>query len=280
MSINCKKANLISIKEILESFSLFPSKENSKTAFFFALDRDEKTPSLSVNYINQTAFDFGTGKKYDNVSIVQAIKKCTVSQALEYLSQFSFTESNSQKQPKTGALKYEILKIDKVTHPALREYLKARKLESQVSLLREIHYKSNDKTYFGIGFKNDSDGYEFANKFQKQCLLKKDITWLQNDNSTVQIFESWSDFLSFNVIFPNTKNTDFIILNSISMTFKCKNILSKYQKVNTFLDNDGGGTNATNEIQSYHSNVDDHRLLYQHYKDLNDFLKHKIERNN
>ncbi len=276
MSINCKKANLISIKEILESFSLFPSKENSKTAFYFALDREEKTPSLSVNYIKQTAFDFGTGKKYDNVSLVQAIKKCNVSESLEYLSRFSIVEPNSQKQAKTGALKYEILKIDNVTHPALREYLKARKLESQVSLLREIHYKSNDRIFFGVGFKNDSDGYEFANKFQKQCLLKKDITWLQSNNSSVQIFESWSDFLSFNVIFPTHKNTDYLILNSISMTFKCKNILSKYEVVNTFLDNDDGGNNATNEIQSYHKNVEDHRLLYQHYKDLNDFLKHKV----
>lgn len=280
MSINCKKANLISIKQILESFSLFPSKENSKTAFYFALDREEKTPSLSVNYINQTAFDFGTGKKYDNVSIVQAIKKCNVSESLEYLSQFGLAEPNSQERLKTDDIKYEILKIDNIKHPALTEYLKARKLESQMSFLKEIHYKSNNKTYFGIGFKNDSDGYEFANKFQKQCLLKKDITWLQNNNSTVQIFESWSDFLSFNIIFPDTKNTDFIILNSISMTFKCKNILSKYHKVNAFLDNDGGGTNATNEIQSYHSNVEDHRLLYQHYKDLNDFLKHKIKHNN
>lgn len=62
--MNCQQANdNISIREILESFSLFPSKENHKTAFYFAIDRDERTPSLSVDYTKNSAFDYGTGKE-------------------------------------------------------------------------------------------------------------------------------------------------------------------------------------------------------------------------
>ena len=90
--MNCKQANEnISIREILESFSLFPSKDNRRTAFYLAFDREEKTPSLSVNFEKNTAFDFGTGMKYDNVSLVQGIKKCSVSEALEYLKRFDYS---------------------------------------------------------------------------------------------------------------------------------------------------------------------------------------------
>ena len=90
--MNCKQANEnISIKEVMESFSLFPSKEHPKTAYYYAINRQERTPSLLVNYVKNIAFDFGTGMMYDNVSIVQAIKRCSVSDALEYLSRFDFS---------------------------------------------------------------------------------------------------------------------------------------------------------------------------------------------
>ena len=48
--MNCKQANTrISIRNVLESFSLFPSKDNSKAVFYFAFDREKKHPvSLSI----------------------------------------------------------------------------------------------------------------------------------------------------------------------------------------------------------------------------------------
>ena len=96
--MNCKQANEnISIREILESFSLFPSKDNRKSAFYYAIDRKERTPSLVVNFNQNTAFDFGTGMKYDNVSLVQGIKNCSVSEALEYLKRFDNSIPTTQK---------------------------------------------------------------------------------------------------------------------------------------------------------------------------------------
>ena len=118
--MNCKQASEnISIREILESFSLFPSKDNQKNAFYYAFDREEKTPSLSVNYEKNTAFDFGTAKKYDNVSLVQGVKKCSVSEALEYLKRFDFsvsitkTEATDRSNPNRSA-NYRILDINEV----------------------------------------------------------------------------------------------------------------------------------------------------------------------
>ena len=47
--MNCEEVKeKISIRTVLESFNLFPVKENRETAFFFALDRGQKIPRLSV----------------------------------------------------------------------------------------------------------------------------------------------------------------------------------------------------------------------------------------
>jgi hypothetical protein len=37
-------------------------KRKPSNSFYFALDREEKTPSLSVDFMKNRAFDFGTGK--------------------------------------------------------------------------------------------------------------------------------------------------------------------------------------------------------------------------
>ena len=276
--MNCKQANEnISIREILESFSLFPSKDNRRTAFYLAFDREEKTPSLSVNFEKNTAFDFGTGMKYDNVSLVQGIKKCSVSEALEYLKRFDYSISTNQKietdnfKPKSG---YQILEIKEVEHPSLVEYLKSRKLDFLKSELKEIHYELNGKNYFGLGFKNDSDGYEIRNPYIKLCLGKKDLTFIKNQSKTLRVFEGFADYLSFKILEKSLEKepSDYIILNSISMISKVKNQLENYQQIELYLDNDRTGDSVTEILKKQNSNVSDERILFKNHKDLNEFL--------
>ena len=276
--MNCKQANEnISIREILESFSLFPSKDNRRTAFYLAFDREEKTPSLSVNFEKNTAFDFGTGAKYDNVSLVQGIKKCSVSEALEYLKRFDYSlptkeeiETNNFK-PKSG---YQIFEIKEVEHPSLIDYLKSRKLDSLKSELKEIHYELNGKNYFGLGFKNDSDGYEIRNPYIKLCLGKKDLTSIKNHSKILRIFEGFADYISFKILEKSLEKepSDYIILNSVSMISKVKNQLENYQSVELFLDNDRTGDSVTEILKKQNSNVLDERILFKNHKDLNEFL--------
>ncbi len=276
--MNCKQANEnISIREILESFSLFPSKDNRRTAFYLAFDREEKTPSLSVNFEKNTAFDFGTGIKYDNVSLVQGIKKCSVSEALEYLKRFDYSISTNQKietdnfKPKSG---YQILDIKELEHPSLMEYLKSRKLDSLKSELKEIHYELNGKNYFGLGFKNDSDGYEIRNPYIKLCLGKKDLTSIKNQSKTLRVFEGFADYLSFKILEKSLEKetSNYIILNSVTMISKVKNQLENYKNVELFLDNDRTGDSVTEILKKQNSNISDERFLFKNHKDLNEFL--------
>ena len=272
--MNCSEAKNISIRAVLESFSLFPSNENSRTAFYLAIDREEKTPSLSVDFSKNTAFDFGTGKSYDSISIVQTMKRCSVSDALKYLEQFNFSFQEQNLKLENFPKGYEIIDVKEIQHPALLDYLKSRNVEDQKKWVEEIHYRMNDKNYFGIGFKNDSGGYEIRNAYSKICLGKKDITSIKNDSKDVRVFEGFFDFLSFKKVenYLEKETSDYIILNSVSMIHKIKNEIGNYKNIELYFDNDEAGTRAVEIIKNDLKNAEDCRVLYSDFKDLNDWL--------
>ncbi|QNS41732.1 toprim domain-containing protein [Chryseobacterium manosquense] len=274
--MNCKNIKeKVGIRSVLESFNHFPVKENKKTAFYFALDREEKIPSLSVDFKNNQAFDFGTGRSYDVISIVQLIKKCSVSDALKYLSQFvGIREKSSSKIPTIKLQNYRITKVQEVKHPALVDYLKSRKVFEQKDLVKEIHYEIGGKQGFGIGFENQSGGFEIRHAYSKICLGKKDITLIQSEtkNSEIAIFEGFFDYLTFRNLEKNQSSTcDYLILNSTSMLFKAEEILKNYSQIFLFLDNDENGKSVKLKIQNQYRNVEDCSLIYHSFKDLNEW---------
>ena len=276
--MNCEEVKeKISIKTVLESFNLFPVKENRKTAFYFALDREEKIPSLSVDFVKNKAFDFGTGKSYDVISIVQQMNQCSVSEALKYLETFDFSIHNEFQNEGTKQYKeYKILNVREIQHPALVQYLKSRKVYEQKELVKEIEYELNGKKYFGVGFFNNSGGVEIRNKYSKICLGKKDVTLLKNELNSfneILIFEGFFDYLTFKNLEKNeNSNSDYIILNSTSMLFKVEETLKKYDKISLFLDNDKNGNATKKAILKKYENVEDCSLIYQKFKDLNEWF--------
>lgn len=275
--MNIQQAHQIPIKTVLESFSLFPSKENNaQTAFYFAVDRPEKTPSLSVNFILNTIFDFGTGKKYDQISIVQAIKHCSVSDALKYLSQF---QANNFPTPKSSITekKYTIALNKEISHPALIRYLEKRRVLEFKNMLTELHYISaNGKNYFGVAFGNDSEkGWEFSNPVgQKICLGSKDITTICNNSNIVRITESFWDY--FSILKSKKLNddlvTDYIVLNSTALFHKLPD-LSNYSQIHTWLDRDQAGQDFFDRLNNTYNTCFNYDFKYSGWKDANDWLQ-------
>ena len=170
-----------------------------------------------------------------------------------------------------------IIEVKEIRHPALMEYLKTRKVENQTEFLKEIQYQMNDKNYFGIGFKNDSAGYEIRNKYSKICLGKKDVSTIKNDSENLKIFEGFFDFLSFKNVenFLEKEPSDYIILNSVSMIHNIKNSLGNYENIELYFDNDEAGNLAVEMIKNENKNAEDCRVLYSDFKDLNDWMIHK-----
>lgn len=272
--MNCEEVKQkIGIRTVLESFHLFPVKENRKTAFYFALDREEKVPSLSVDFVKNTAFDFGTGKSYDVISIVQQMKKCSVSEALKYLSTFDFSIQNESLNAEMRfQTSYKILEIKEIQHLALIQYLKSRKVFEQKHLIKEIHYELERKKYFGIGFQNNSGGFEIRNPYSKICLGNKNITLIKgenNPNNEIAVFEGFFDYLTFRNLETENPTCDYLILNSTAMLFKAEEKLKDYDKISLFLDNDTNGIVVKEKIQNQYQNVEDCSLIYYGYKDLN-----------
>ena len=239
-----------------------------------ALNREEKIPSFSVDFVKNKAFDFGTGKSYDVISIVQQMNQCSVSDALKYLKKFDFSMQKNEKIEETNQSKnYSILKVSEIQHPALIHYLKSRKVYEQKDLVKEIYYELNGKKYFGIGFYNNSAGVEIRNKYSKICLGKKDVTLIENERNKyreIVVFEGFFDYLTYrNIEKIENFNSDYLILNSTAMLFKVDEILKKYDKISLFFDNDANGKTTTEMIQKKYKNVEDCSPLYLGSKDLN-----------
>ncbi|MBD3903355.1 toprim domain-containing protein [Chryseobacterium sp. Ch-15] len=276
--MNCEEVKeKLSIRTVLESFSLFPAKENRKTAFYFALDREEKIPSLSVDFVKNKAFDFGTGKSYDVISIVQQMNRCSVSDALKYLEKFDFSaQNNTQIEEAVQIKNYQIIKVNQIQHPALIQYLKSRKVCEQKDLVKEIEYRLNGKKYIGIGFFNNSGGVEIRSKYSKICLGKKDVTLIKNDlnsSNEIVVFEGFFDYLTFkNLESAESSISDCLILNSTAMLFKVDDKLREYDKISLFLDNDDNGITIKQVIRKNYKNVEDCSLLYKDFKDLNEWF--------
>lgn len=275
--MNCEEAKQkIGIKEVLETFNLFPIKSNRKTAFYYALDREESVPSLSVDYVKNTAFDFGTGRSYDVISIVQILNKCNVSEALKYLEKIDLFVVNAYDGSDVDVTqKYKITKVAPITHCALVEYLESRKVSKQIMYVKEVHYEINSKKYFGIGFFNNSGGIEIRNKYSKICLGKKDITLIESElksKKDIVVFEGFFDFLTYRNMNVNDLPVDYLILNSTAMFFKAEEMLKSYDTISLFLDNDQNGNSTKKSFKSKYKNVEDCSLLYSGFKDLNDWF--------
>ena len=194
------------------------------------------------------------------------------------MSQFDFSFQQQICNITKNESKYEILSISEVKHNALIQYLKERRIENNIHLLKEIHYKISNKKYFGIGFKNDANGYEVRNKYSKICIGRKDITTIKNNSNCLRIFEGFMDYLSFKQMEKSLKKapSDYVILNSVTMIFKLEKIIKSYEKIELYFDNDEAGNRATNEVKQLNPYVEDNRILYQNYKDLNDFIISKF----
>ena len=275
--MNCTQFNKISVEEILQSLGHFPTKQTEKEAWFLNPFSKENNASFKINKRINSWYLFSEGIGGNNIDFMKKYLNASISEVLNWAENQNFSSFHQQtKSQKLFNLRktYEILEVKEIQHPALIQYLKSRKVEAQKHLVSEIHYQMNDKKYFGIGFKNDSEGFEIRNAYSKICLDKKDITTIKNNSKSLRIFEGFFDFLSFKNIEKSLENetSDYMILNSVSMINKIKNSLENYEKIDLYFDNDEAGNRAVEIIKNEKIEAEDCRVLYSDFKDLNEWL--------
>ena len=283
--MNINQTKNIPLVELLGKLNIFPVRITENRALYYALNRFEKTPSLSIELKKNKAIDYGTGKVYDAVSLIQEIHNCSVSDALKIISEKNFSSFQKQEkfENKTNFKEeknYRILKVeDEITHPTLIQYLQKRKVLEHKKLLKEIHYEVKNKEgiwkkYFSVGFPNQhKNSFEISSPIWKGCLGKKDIVLIENDSSIINIFEGFWDYFSFISLekFHQNIKSDFIILNSLSLLNKLTNF-EKYITIFVWFDNDNVGKSCTKLLENKFKNVKDCSEFYskKNCKDLNE----------
>jgi len=275
--LNCEQARHIPIIQALEQLGFLPRRLTTKEAWFLSPLRTETKASFKVSLSLNRWFDHGQGIGGNVIDLVQAIKKCTVSEALYFLSNLkpSFSFQEQTKKLSDSKIDYEIKRIKSLENQALLSYLDSRNINcfSAKKYCKEIYYSLDKKTYFGIAFKNKSGGYELRNKYFKGCIGKKDFTHYQNGKNSLAIFEGFFDFLSFITLNEGIENQiDFLILNSTSLVLKTEIILKEYSAIYTWLDNDDTGKKTSQIIKEMHPKVENKSTLFEGYKDLNEYL--------
>ena len=276
--MNCKQFNGISLEEFLKILGHLPTKQSEKEAWFLNPFANENHASFKINKNLNYWYLHSEGIGGNNIDFMKKYLNASVKEVLKWAENqnfSSFQNQNFSNQKLENCTKnYEIIEVKEIQHPALLEYLKMRKVENQTQFLQEIHYRMNDKNYFGIGFKNDSGGYEIRNKYAKICLGKKDISTIKNNSNSVRIFEGFFDFLSF----KNVENllekepSDCIILNSVSMISNIKKSLEDYENIKVYFDNDEAGNRAVEKLKNGMENVEDCRTLFSNKKDLSEWV--------
>ncbi len=279
--MNCNQFNTIPLEEVLLSIGHLPTKQNEKEAWYLNPFGTENHASFKLNKRLNIWYLFSEGIGGNNTNFMQKFLNTSISEILIWAENQNFSSFQNQKilnrNFENFVKTYEITEVKEIQHPALLEYLKSRKVENQTEYIKEIQYQMNGKNYFGIGFKNDSDGYEIRNAYSKICLGKKDISIINIDSNSIRIFEGFFDFLSFKNVenYLEKEASDYLILNSVSMIAKIKNTIKDYENIELYFDNDDAGNRAVEIIKSDNENGEDCRILYSDFKDLNDWLIHE-----
>lgn len=282
--MNIEQAKTIPIEKILGKMGIQPEKINGVNIWYLSPFIIEKTPSFKVNQKINRFYCHSSGMGGNSVDLIVKKFGCSISEALTYLADSNLSFSFQQQilnPPKTQSKANEILvtKIQTIQHIALKQYLNIRNITKPEirNLLKEIHYSVNNRNFFGLGFANDSGGWELRSKYSKNCIGSKDIRLIKNDCTILRVFEGFMDYLSFLQINNESVITgsDYLILNSVTMISKNTPILKAYKVLELFLDNDTTGNKYTEQILEEFKNAVDVRGTYSNYKDLNESISER-----
>ena len=282
--MNCKQFNSVKLEEVLVSLGHHPTKQNEKEAWFLNPFSKENQASFKLDKRNNVWYLHSEGIGGNNIDFMMKYLNDSVKEVLEWAEKQNFSSFHPQngirlKNSKPNS-NYQITEIKELQNKNLKNYLHQRGLSPMIyPWVKEIHFNTNGKDIYAIGFKNDSDGWELRNQFYKGSLLKKDISILNlnNKNETgkrIVVFEGFMDALSFVEMKPFFIG-DLLVMNSISLLNRTKEHLKIYSEIHLFLDNDKAGETCKNEILKSFPEAKNHSEIYALHKDLNDYLQFK-----
>ncbi len=279
--LSIEEARQTDLVDYLSILGYEPAKVRGSDYWYLSPLREERTPSFKINRKLNRWYDHGLGKGGNIIDFAILYNNCTVSEFLHQLSRnLSFQKPPVKQLNKQADSEPEskiiILQEKALSSFSLLRYLHQRRLPMDLveRYCQEVRYELNGKEYFGIGFKNNSGGYEIRNPYFKASSSPKDITTFNNGAKEASVFEGFTDFLSFMAIHKNQPqiSSDFVILNSVSFFEKARSFMEEHECIRLYLDRDATGQNCSRYALSLSNKYKDESCLYQHHNDLNDWL--------
>ena len=259
--MNIGQIKKIKLQEFLATIDCKPVKQYGVNLMYLSPLRTEKHASFKVNTELNLWYDFGIGRGGNIIDLAELLYNSSdVSYLIHQIERNApscVLVSLPKAKPNTPQNSFENLQVLSIAHPALIKYLGERCIDIEIArtVCKELHFDTRGKHYFGIGFPNIAGGYEIRNPFFKGGITPKDISLFHNEESKQScfVFEGFIDFLSFMMLRrkenDGLKRQDYLVLNSVSNVHKALELLSHYENVQCFLDNDEAGRNACSVLE-------------------------------
>jgi hypothetical protein len=275
-----KKINAIQLVKFLAQLGHEPTKIRGEDYWYRSPLRDEKTASFKVDNIKNCWFDHGTGEGGNLMDFAIRYHGCTVGEFLAMVRQNDYLQHVPQTEPVRCAepqTKIEVVQDKALFSYPLLKYLRERHIDREIADLfcREVTFRIGEKEYYGIGFKNNSGGWEIRNPYMKCACNPKDITTISNGSRIANVFEGFFDFLSHMTLVRGQAlaRQDFVITNGLGLIKHTFPFLEAHERGHLFLDNGRGGDQATAIVRKNYPDFQDLRHLYRQYGDYNDWLR-------
>lgn len=289
MPIDVSAIKRISIKDMLSRSGIEPVSVRGTRAMYRSPLRQDDSPSFGVDTVKNLWMDYGTGEGGSVIDLYMKMNSLSYTDAIKALAQDSDTVRVSGVVQQTSVSDKSAIVIDKTRpcgrNPVITAYLQSRGISAEIAALtpqlREVYYKVGDKTYYGLGFLNNSGAYELRNKYFKGCSGHKDITTIDNKSDSVLVVEGFMDYLSIVAHQQASVRMDVVVLNSTAMLDKAMPFLERHKTIHAALDNDQAGEAATVKLKErLGDKVVDRRSGYAQHKDFNEFLMAKQRQSN
>ena len=303
--MTCSEARLIDMVDYLADLGFQPQKIRNQDYWFCSPLRRERTASFKVNRTRNIWYDFGEGKGGDLIDFGALYFKCSVNELLEQLTQYRWSRdfsfhphlnirankasqiakmtSNASEKENAHEGKILILGERPLSSPSLLHYLEKRCIPLEIArrFCREVDFSLYGKQYTTIGFRNDKGGFELRNEHFKGSSSPKSTTLYDQGSSEVAVFEGFFDFLSYQALHETeqTKNTNYLVLNSLSFFHQARDLMERHEAVHLYLDRNQQGIKSTREALTWDRNkyIDQSKSL-KYGEDLNDWLVRKHTR--
>jgi len=254
------------------------AKSSGNKTWFSSPLRSESDASFCVFSNSNMYKDFGSSDpRGDIIDLVRGIEGCDVQTAINILS----SKSGVKKHDRSKTQNASILVLERVestfTDDRIVSYMRSRRVPEWAyeSFCAQVTYRFREEegSFIGVGFKNDSGGYEIRNSIHKYATIPKDITTIGGGYDVLNIFEGWVDYLSALYYYHTYQlQGTTIVLNGLGMLYRVLPKLNLYRVINLYLDKGESADNHIDLIRSRNKNCYDHRYLYTTGKDFNEFI--------